>query len=98
MNNNDEISALQQRISKLEAEIEKLNARADRIAKVGMGFDETNARYCKLLNKELAEAFDRIIHLELALFPNLASDIGAIHDIIGEGEDRADNPLDHRDK
>jgi len=98
MNNNEQISMLQQRVRELEAQIEKLNARANRIVKLGMDFDQLNSRHCKILDREVREAFDRIKHLELTLFPNLGHDIRAVHDIIGEGEDRADNPLDHRDQ
>ena len=61
-----------------------------------MGFDQLLDRHCKMIEREVREAFERIKHLELSLFPNLGTDIVAVRDIIGEGEDRAENPLDRR--
>lgn len=87
----DEAILLRQRLMALEDKLE-------RVIILSKNMDQLNAKHCTLLSREVHEAFDRIKHLELTVFPNLARDIQDVHDIIGEGENKADNPLDHRKK
>jgi hypothetical protein len=89
-------------IDKLREEIEALTARMDELehgltrgAKIYGGYFEALQSHCMMLDRDQAGAFQRIKHLELTVFPKLARDIQDVHDIIGEGEDKAENPLDH---
>lgn len=97
-NNQPQIDELKQTVARLEARLEELGTDYRKVVRSLGRYDELNAKHCNLLEKELVNAFERIKHIELTLFPNLMPDITRVHDIIGEGEDKADNPLDHRKK
>jgi hypothetical protein len=84
------------RIARLEAHIEELSVKLEKVARQQVDWDKIDAEHMKLIDRDLADAFERIKNIELKYFPNLASDILRLHEIIGEGEDRAYNELDHR--
>jgi len=93
----DETDILRKEIERLSAEVETLHAY---IRKGADCLDSSHAltwKFCKLLDRDIKNAFDRIINLELTVFPNLQNDIDDVYKIIGKGEDRADNPLDRRE-
>ena len=91
-----QITALNKKIERLDARLEELITDYRKMVRVLGGYDDLLNKHCKILEKELADAFERIKHLELTLFPNLGPDMLQLYDIIGEGEKKVDNPLDHR--
>src|ERR1700736_2922224 len=97
-NHQAQIDELRQKIARLEARLEELGTDYRKVVRSLGRYDELNAKHCNMLEKELADAFERIKHIELTLFPNLMPDITRLHGIIGDVEDKADNPLDHRKK
>ena len=60
------------------------------------GYITTLEKYVLAMDRDLADARDRIKNLELTVFPNLAKDIKQVHDIIGDSGDKSENPLDKR--
>jgi hypothetical protein len=99
MNDNDlKLRKLREDVTTLARRLQTLEQRVDKIARIGMKFDEANGRHCTRLQQGQDDAFDRITNLELAVFPDLARDIQDVHDIIGEGDNRANQPLDRRDR
>lgn len=93
---NDADKKLVERIEALEERIKNTENDLARAVKVLGGFDDALRRHCELNSRDIADAFDRIINIEVKFFPNLADDIVDLHKIIGDGENKADNPLDHR--
>ncbi len=82
---------------------EELTERVDRLDEglakcyeVLCGYITTLEKYVLTMDRDLANAYDRIKNLELTVFPNLAKDIKQVRDIIGDGEDKSENPLDKR--
>ena len=90
-----EMEKLREDIKHLTARVAELEYGLSRGAKIYGGFFEALQRHCMMLDRDQEDAFERIKHLELTVFPNLARDIQNVHDIIGEGESKAENPLDH---
>jgi hypothetical protein len=89
---------LRKEIDRLSAEIELLHAHIRKGADLINSGDELSWKYCKLLDRDVKNAFERIVNLELKVFPNLQNDIDEVYKAIGEGDDKANNPLDRRDK
>jgi molecular chaperone GrpE (heat shock protein) len=83
-------------IARLEARIEDLSSGLTRLAKVAREYDELLSRQSNMIEKSVEDAFARIVNLELKVFPNLAGDIDRLHGIIGDGDNKAYNPLDRR--
>ena len=82
---------------------EELTEKVDRIEEfltkcydVLGGYITTLEKYVLAVDRDLADARDRIKNLELTVFPNLAQDIKQVRDIIGDGGDKSENPLDKR--
>ena len=79
---------------------ERVNVLDEGIAKVYDvlgGYITILEKYVLAMDRDLADARDRIKHLELAVFPNLGKDIKQMRDIIGDGgDDKSENPLDKR--
>ena len=92
----DELDTLRKEIAHLSAKVEALRSDIGRAVTLGSDSDELLHKRCRLLGRDLKEAFDRIINLELTVFPNLQQDMNDVYKAIGEGEDKADNPLDRR--
>lgn len=90
------VADLMKKIELLEAGMETTRAKLDEEIKHNANMDRLNTELRKLIEKDVIDAFERIKNIELRLFPNLACDISEINKIIGEGENRAWNPLDHR--
>jgi predicted nucleic acid-binding Zn-ribbon protein len=91
-----EIDTLRKEITVLSAKIEALRGDIQRVMTLAGDSDEALRKYCRLLDRDQKDAFDRIINLELTVFPNLQRDMNDVYKAIGEGEDKADNPLDRR--
>src|ERR1700730_1894698 len=92
--NQTQINTLKDEVVRLEARLEELAADYRKAVRALAGYDELLNKHCHLLDKELADAFGRIKNVELRIFPNLARDMTHLYDIMGDGEDKADNPLD----
>ncbi len=98
MTNNDaEIAALTAKITDLEARLAKLADKHKRDVKALMGCDDVLDKHRKAMHAELNDAFERIAHIELTLFPHLPRDINHLNDVIGDQDTKAYNPLDFRD-
>ena len=87
---------LLRRISELEATVASMARELAKVAKRQLDWDRLNMERIKLIDADLVDAFERIKNIELKFFPNLAGDIIRLTDVIGEGEGKAYNPLDHR--
>lgn len=92
-----QIAAMTERVGALEQQLARLTHDLNRVVRVASDYDETLRRHTKLLQRNMEDAFGRIKNLELTVFPNLAADMVAVYDAIGDGEDKDDNPLDHRE-
>lgn len=93
-----DVENLRQEIARLAAAVESLKSDLERAVTLADKSDELTQRHCRLLGRDLKDAFDRIINLELTVFPRLQQDVDAVYKITGEGDDKADNPLDRRDR
>jgi predicted nucleic acid-binding Zn-ribbon protein len=82
-------------IKLLEGQLQKLAVKLDKIAKQQTDWDRLNSRRIKLIEEDQADAFSRLKNIELKLFPELASDIARLRNIIG-GDDKRHNGLDYR--
>src|SRR5579862_177057 len=92
------------RIAKLEAEVARLtevvNESSEMRKKLGRFTGKVNAlwegfiEYRSERNKWFEDAFDRIMNLEMFVFPNLVRDLDSVHSIIGS--DAPKTPLDVR--
>jgi hypothetical protein len=91
------IEALEAGIQGLEARLDGLLKRLDKIAKFSHDYDLLQDKHLRILGRQQEDAFERIINLEVKFFPNLIKDIYRLHDIIGEGDNKAYNPLDWRE-
>ena len=96
-NDADKIRQLEQRIVALEERLAKLSERHQRDVKALMGCDDVLDKHRKAMHAELNDAFERIAHIELTLFPHLPRDINHLNDVIGDQDTKAYNPLDFRD-
>ena len=96
-NNDTEIAALTAKIADLEARLAKLADKHQRDVRALMGCDDVLDKHRKAMHAELNDAFERIAHIELTLFPHLPKDINHLNDVIGDQDTKAYNPLDFRD-
>jgi hypothetical protein len=96
-NPNEEMKLLRATIADLEIRLEKLAEQHRRDIKALMGCDDVLNKHRKAMHAELNDAFERIAHLELTLFPHLPEAIKHLNDVIGDQETKAYNPLDFRD-
>src|ERR1700684_40174 len=93
-----EIEKLKAQIKVLEGRLDKMSTESTRGQNAARECDEALKKFIDLHRRYIDEAFDRIMNIEVKIFPNLLRDINQVHDIIGDGEDKAINPLDHRKK
>jgi hypothetical protein len=91
-----EIETLRKQVEWLTAEVKRLDYSLNRCVDGLNGIDEIAHKHLKLHDRDIHEALERIINLELTVFPNLQNDIDHVYKVIGEGDHKADNPLDHR--
>jgi len=87
-------SALIERISKLEALVGTLAVEIKKFARWMQDGDRLIIERIRIVERHQEDAFERIKNMELKLFPDLARDIIRLNDIVGDGENKADNPLD----
>jgi hypothetical protein len=97
-NNDTDIAALKAKIADLEAQLAKLTDKHQRDVKALMGCDDVLDKHRKINDAELTDAFERIKKLELTVFPHLPGDITDLNRVIGDGDTKAYNPLDFRDR
>src|ERR1700722_3150973 len=95
--NDTEITALKAEIAQLDTPLAKLTDKHQRDVKAFMGCDDVLDKHRRAMHAELNDAFERIAHIELTLFPHLTRDINHLNDVIGDQETKAYNPLDFRD-
>jgi hypothetical protein len=88
-----ENQALADKISRLEATVQALTEKLEKEISRNAKF---TLRQLDGIDGDVAELFDRIKHIEVKFFPNLARDIVRMYEIIGEDEDKGHNPLDSR--
>jgi hypothetical protein len=99
MENGDEkIRQLEQKIASLEDRLAKLAEKQQRDVTALLGCEDIHDKHRKLLSAELEDAFQRIINIELTLFPRLPANIRHLNRVIGDQEPKAYNPLDFRDR
>jgi len=94
--NQPDTKELAEKFSELEAVIMVLAETLDKEIKHNANMDRLNTELRKLIERDVVDAFERIKNIELKFFPNLASDISHLNDVIGETDGKAWNPLDHR--
>jgi predicted nuclease with TOPRIM domain len=87
---------LKEQVKRLEARLETLCVEFARLAKAHAGLDRQLKAHLHVIHRDLDNVFDRVENLELKAFPNLADDIIRLDDIIGDSDDRADDPRDWR--
>lgn len=92
----DDIEFLRKEVARLSAEVEVLHGHIRKGADSMLKGHDVVWRYCKALDKDVAAAFERVINLELTVFPNLQKDIDDVYRITGEGDLKSENPLDRR--
>jgi uncharacterized protein with von Willebrand factor type A (vWA) domain len=96
-NDAEKISQLEQRIAALEERLAQLADKQQRDVKALLGCDDVLHKHRRAMLAEMTDAFDRIAHIELTLFPHLPRDIKHLNDVIGDQDAKAYNPLDFRD-
>jgi len=84
------------KISGLEARVEELTLKLEKVAKRQIAWNEIDTRRMRLVDLDLMDAFERIKNMEFKLFPHLARDIVRLYEITGPGEDQEYNSLDYR--
>jgi hypothetical protein len=87
---------LAEKLGELETVIKALAEKLDKEIRHNANMDRLNTELRKLVENDVIDAFARIKNIELKFFPNLAGDISRLNDVIGEGDGKAWNPLDHR--
>jgi uncharacterized protein with von Willebrand factor type A (vWA) domain len=95
-NDAEKIRQLEQRIATLEERLAKFTDKHHREVQALMGCDDVLDKHRKAILSELTDAFDRIAHIELTLFPHLPRDIDHLNKVIGDQDTVAYNPLDFR--
>ena len=90
-----ELKELRRDLAVLTAKHESLRHDCDRGVTSLLKLHDQAWEYCTRAHRDIKEAFDRVIHLELTVFPNLQSDMDDVYRITGEGDPR-ENPLDRR--
>ena len=80
--NQTQIDALKDKVARLEAKLEELAIDYRKAVRALASYDELLNKHCHLLDKELADAFERIKNVELRFFPNLTRDMTHLYDII----------------
>jgi len=99
MNNADhQIKQLQAKVAQLEARLEQLDKKYQRSVNALMGLHDVLDKRCTVMDAESADAFERIKHVELTLYPNLMKDMRHLYRVIGDHEPKAYNRLDFRDR
>lgn len=96
-NSEMEIAELRAKVADLEARLAALTDRHQRDVKALMGCDDVLDKHRQTMLAEMNDAFERIAHMELTLFPHLPRDIGHLNKVIGDQDTKAYNPLDFRD-
>lgn len=94
--NTPSTSAKDERIKTLEEQVEKLDNRLNRLAKVHVEYNELLDMQLKTIEQYQEDLFQRLKNIELKVFPHLAEGITHLRDIIGDGDDKVNNPLDRR--
>lgn len=95
--NDQEIVLLKAIIAQLGTRLEQLAEQHRRDIKALLGCDDVLHKHRKAMQAEMRDAFERIAHLELTLFPHLSKAITHLNDVIGDQDTKAYNPLDYRD-
>ena len=90
-----EIKDLRRDLAVLTAKHESLRQDCDRGVTSLLKLHDQAWEFCTRNHRNTNEAFERVIHLELTVFPNLQSDMDDVYRITGE-EDPRENPLDRR--
>lgn len=96
-NSETEIAELRAKVADLEARIAALTDKHERDVKALMGCNDVLDKHRRAMLAEMNDAFERIAHIELTLFPHLPRDINHLNDVIGDQDTKAYNPLDFRD-
>jgi hypothetical protein len=82
-NSENEIAELRAKVADLEAQLAKLTEKHQRDVKALMGCDDVLDKHRKAMHAELNDAFERIAHIELTLFPRLPRDITGAGSLVG---------------
>jgi hypothetical protein len=96
MANDAQSEDLKDQVRRLEARLETLCLEFARLAKSHAGLDREIVTHLHVIHRDLGHIVERVESLELKTFPNLADDIIRLDDIIGDSDDRADDPRDWR--
>jgi predicted nucleic acid-binding Zn-ribbon protein len=100
---NDDIKKLREDIKELRRDMAVLTAKHESLRHdcdrgvTSLGeCDDLIWKRCGMIDRDIKEIYDRVIHLEHTMFPNLQNDMDAVYRITGEGDLKRENPLDHR--
>jgi hypothetical protein len=100
----DRFDSSEKRFEELLIKHEKLAARVAKIDEGSIAIDDLLdarikhfAEQQEIIWEYLEEAFDRLKHVELTLFPNLADDMTQLNRILGNRNAKPRDPLDRRD-
>jgi hypothetical protein len=94
----NEIELLRTKVAELETRLEQLSVKHQRDVKALLGCDDIHDKHRKVIEADLEDAFERIKHVELTLYPNLMRDMRHLYRVIGDHEPKAYNRLDFRDR
>lgn len=93
----DKIKQLEERVADLEARLAELADKEARDVKALMAYDDTLDLQHLTVLAELTDAVDRILHIELLMFPKLHKAIDNLYEAMsGDSDTRFYNPLDFR--
>lgn len=93
----DKINTLKEKVAQLETRLAQLAEKHQRDVTALMGLDDVLDKHRKAMDAELNDAFERLAHIEVTLFPHLPRDITHLNNVIGDKDTKAYNPLDFRD-
>jgi hypothetical protein len=94
----EQIKLLHEKVAQLESRLEQLDKKYQRSVNALMGLHDVLDKNRKVMEADLEDAFERIKHVELTLYPNLMRDMRHLYRVIGNHEPKAYNRLDFRDR
>lgn len=90
------LELLEVKFNSLEKRVEKLEKSLNRLGNMYVEYNELLNVQLKTIERDQEYLFERLKNLELKVFPHLAEGITHLHGIIGDGDDKANNPFDRR--
>ena len=91
------LRVLERRVAGMEKELKSLRSDLERFAKSFLRCDDIQDKFRRLADRQITDLYQRLINIELHLFPNLPTDINRVNQIIGDGDGKAYNARDFRE-